>query len=170
MSPPDHVPASWSINETLSPSGDIQDITVQSPAERPRQGQTRGITFGPQADAESRFHLDGNHPAPPVATQSAAEAYTAVLARAGAQRDPVDTRIVSEVRNGIGKRVDSQDEVGAWPDYKATFSPLDTDQDGIPDVWEKSTGLNPADSKDSAQLTPSGYTNLELYLNSRVQD
>ncbi|MCX6602817.1 MAG: hypothetical protein NTV52_04410 [Acidobacteria bacterium] len=70
----------------------------------PNTKAKQGITLGPQANAETRFHLSGNHPvklmdhpiesqpfpAPAVLTQSAAEGYSAVLARAGARRDPVD--------------------------------------------------------------------------------
>ena len=42
---------------------------------------------------------------------------------------------------------------------------------GMPDEWEKTHGLNPADASDSARynLNPL-YTNLEIYLNSRVED
>ena len=47
----------------------------------------------------------------------------------------------------------------------------DTDGDGIPDLWEISHALNPLDPADGNAMTlsPSGYTNLEVYLNSLVQ-
>ena len=41
----------------------------------------------------------------------------------------------------------------------------DTDQDGMPDAYEKSVGLNPNDASDGYQLTESGYSNLEAFLN-----
>jgi hypothetical protein len=45
----------------------------------------------------------------------------------------------------------------------------DTDDDGMPDAWEKQHGLNPTDATDSNKdLTGDGYTNLEKYLNSLV--
>lgn len=41
----------------------------------------------------------------------------------------------------------------------------DTDQDGMPDAYEKSVGLNPNDASDGYRLTDSGYSNLEVFLN-----
>ena len=42
---------------------------------------------------------------------------------------------------------------------------LDTDGDGMPDLYETEQNLNPADPADGAMVTESGYTNLELFLN-----
>lgn len=55
----------------------------------------------------------------------------------------------------------------ASPDLK------DTDGDGIPDSWEEEYGLNPKKSADGKETTVDKngkYTNLEMYLNSLVQD
>ena len=41
----------------------------------------------------------------------------------------------------------------------------DTDGDGLPDSYETATGLNPNDGSDGMQLTESGYSNLEVFLN-----
>lgn len=41
----------------------------------------------------------------------------------------------------------------------------DTDQDGLPDDYELTAGLNPADAADGYRLTPTGYSNLEVFLN-----
>jgi len=41
----------------------------------------------------------------------------------------------------------------------------DTDGDGMPDAYETSVGLNPNDAADGYQLTGSGYSNLEIFLN-----
>jgi hypothetical protein len=57
-------------------------------------------------------------PAPLVTTASAAEAYDLVLREAGANlpaRDPVDARVVQEVRTGTGRIVESVQEAGGWP-------------------------------------------------------
>jgi pectate lyase len=57
--------------------------------------------------------------APPVRTTSAAQALTDVLAGAGAtlpRRDAVDARIVREVETRTGRIIDSQKDVGGWPD------------------------------------------------------
>ncbi|MGN1248252.1 MAG: hypothetical protein ACI4UO_06660, partial [Paludibacteraceae bacterium] len=42
---------------------------------------------------------------------------------------------------------------------------LDTDGDGLPDLYETEIGLNALDPADGAMLTEQGYTQLELYLN-----
>lgn len=106
--------------------------------------------------------------APPVRTTSAEQALEDVLTGAGATRparDAVDARIVRSVRERTGSIIDSQSQVGGWPDYKGGDAPLDTDQDGIPDAWERSHRLNPRDATDAARVSPSGYTNIELYVN-----
>jgi hypothetical protein len=61
-------------------------------------------------------------PAPPVPTTSAAAALRDVLADAGAtrpRRDAVDARLVREVEQRTGRIIDSQKDVGGWPDYRA---------------------------------------------------
>ena len=62
-----------------------------------------------------------------------------------------------------------------WPLLTAGDTPvehiIDTDGDGIPDYWELARGLDPADPSDGPAITLSpttGYTNLEIYLNSLV--
>jgi pectate lyase len=105
----------------------------------------------------------------PVRRQSAKEAYETVLVVAGASlpvRDAVDQRIVEQVRKGTGKIIDSQKEVGGWPELKSAPAPLDSDHDGMPDAWETKHGLNPKDPADGALAKhKNGYTNLEHYLN-----
>jgi hypothetical protein len=55
---------------------------------------------------------------------------------------------------------------GGWPRLQSARDPRDSDQDGMPDVWEKRYGLNPRDPSDaSADKDRDGYTNLEEYLN-----
>jgi len=104
-----------------------------------------------------------------VTTRPAAEAYEAVLASVGAslpERDSTDTRLIAEVRARTGKMIDSQTEVGGWPELKSGVPPTDTDQDGLPDEWETAHGLNPTDPADAAlDADKDGYTNLEEYLN-----
>ena len=46
---------------------------------------------------------------------------------------------------------------------------LDSDQDGMPDAWEKTNNLNPNNSSDrNLDLNGDGYTALEVYLHERV--
>ena len=108
--------------------------------------------------------------------QTAAEAYETVLAKSGCSlsRDAVDTRIVKEVRNGNytytgsnGSKnglIDTQSDVGGWPELKTAEKPLDTDYDGIPDEWETTFGLDPKDPNDARTTTlVTGHTNLDVY-------
>ena len=108
-------------------------------------------------------------PAPLVNTTSARVALEEVMATVGAslpRRDAVDARIVAEVRARRGSIIDSQEQVGGWPDLKSTNALKDSDDDGMPDVWERRYGLNPLDPADSKlDKDGDGYTNLEEYLN-----
>jgi hypothetical protein len=78
----------------------------------------------------------------------------------------VDSRIIADVRNRTGRLIDSQKEVGGWPEYRSAAPPRDSDNDGVPDAWETAHGMNPRDPRDTNAVDPaSGYTKLELYLN-----
>jgi hypothetical protein len=110
-------------------------------------------------------------PVAPVRTDSAQVAYRRILDQCGAalpMRDAVDARIVEEIRTGTGKIIDSQSEVGGWPEYRSAEPHADSDLDGMPDAWENAHGLNPNDSSDASApgKDGSGYTNIEDYLNS----
>ncbi|MFB3829411.1 MAG: non-reducing end alpha-L-arabinofuranosidase family hydrolase [Bryobacteraceae bacterium] len=278
----DHCSASWSVDEALSPSGDIRDVTVQwcfigeslwhsghakgahgygslaratggvslhhnlwihNSGRNPRLGDNYGEppwpTFdlrnnvmynwgsyctgmvdgnirvnyvanylkpGPDSRASrapiaisaenpgvTEFYLDGNimeqradltadnrrmtdrpvriSEAPfegaPVETEHPTEAFRRVAAQAGASvpyRDPVDARLAAHLLEGGGRLIDSQNEVGGWPDYVSTPAPQDGDGDGMPDWWESAMGLDPGDASDGAAAASGGYTNLERYL------
>lgn len=122
-----------------------------------------------------------------VNRQSASDAYSSVLSYAGASlsRDNVDKRIVEEVRAGTasgGKNgiIDSQAQVGGWPEYTATAEEMakvgkdtaDKDGDGMPDWFEDEFGLDKAkDDGKSVTLDKNGrYTNVEMYLHYLVRD
>ena len=109
-------------------------------------------------------------PAPAVKTDTAIVAYQRVLEDAGAtrpKRDAVDARVVETVRQRSGRQIDSQNDVGGWPELKNGIAPADGDEDGMPDNWEQEKGLNPADAGDAQKDRDSdGYTNLEEYLKS----
>ena len=116
-----------------------------------------------------RVHfVDSPFAVAPVKTVPAQDALELVLASVGASapmRDIVDTRLVNDVRNRTGHIINSQTEVGGWPQLKATPPPLDSDNDGIPDAWELTHGLNPHDAKDANAVGTDGYTNIEEYIN-----
>jgi pectate lyase len=106
----------------------------------------------------------------PVHTDPAQLAYWKTLKYAGATlpaRDAVDARIVREIKTGTGRIIDSQTDVGGWPQCASGPAPPDSDSDGMPDAWETRYGLNPADPSDNSKDNDSdGYTNIEEFLNS----
>ena len=104
--------------------------------------------------------------------ETAEEAFAHVLASAGATlptRDAVDQRIRNDVKNRTGAIINSQADVGGWPDLRSAPPPPDSDHDGIPDAWEQAHHLNPTDPTDARTPTPDGYTQLEQYLNELVR-
>ena len=119
-----------------------------------------------------------------VTTHSATVAFEKVVAYAGAsyKRDAVDERYAQEAIDGTatytgsvtGKKgiIDTQNDVGGWPELAKGTKPTDSDKDGMPDDWETANGLNPKvnDSKLYTIDTKAYYTNLEVYMNSLVQD
>ena len=128
----------------------------------------------------------------PINQQTAWQAYKAVLDNAGAvlpKRDALDSRIVEETRGGFATYegetykkerevadpskttgiIDSQNDVGGWPELKSAPAPADTDHDGMPDTWETDRGLNPKDASDGiTDRDGDGYTNVEEYINGLV--
>ncbi len=134
-------------------------------------------------------------PMPPFTLLPTLQAKDYVLNNAGAtlpKRDAVDARIVKQVATGKidfdpnvklpetqfkHRRlpIDSYKQgiitdpaqVGGYPDYKGTPY-KDSDNDGMPDTYEIANKLNPKDASDAARITKSGYSNIELYLNSVV--
>lgn len=121
--------------------------------------------------ASNGIRVDIPFSSAPVTTESAQDAYDLVLQYAGANvpyRDPVDTRVLNDVANGTGAIIDSPSQVGGWPSLPSAAAPADGDHDGMPDSWETDHGLDPGNAADGNVVTPSGYTNLEVYLNSLV--
>jgi hypothetical protein len=84
-------------------------------------------------------------------------------------RDNADIRVIQGIRDRTHKLIDNEKQVGGWPTLKSQKTPLDTDQDGMPDAWEMKHKLNPTNPNDrNGDLDNDGYTNLEEYLNSLV--
>lgn len=132
---------------------------------------------------------------PRITTHTAEEAYELVLAQAGAwPRDSTSRRTIEEVKNGTGGWVmmipdqimpkqwtDAwaksryphpfnrfyKDEANDWPNLPA---PIDSDNDGMPDLWEKKRELDPSiDDHNGSQLSQIGYTNIEVYINELAE-
>ncbi|MBQ7716912.1 MAG: hypothetical protein IJT55_05345, partial [Prevotella sp.] len=141
---------------------------------------------------ETKDTMRINEPIPYIytTTHTAEQAYEKVLNYAGASlhRDSFDELMVSDARNGtatytgsgLGKGfINSQndnrpanagEDWSAWPTLQSTAAPTDSDGDGIPDTWEQANGLNPNDATDGRVIGDDGYTPVERYLNSLVED
>jgi pectate lyase len=153
----------------------IEGNAIEGAPELTADNWKGGVEFeGGTSEAANRRRMP--FPFAPVTTQPAAEAYRLVLKNVGARLpklDAHDTRILREVETGTatyGKGIiDTQGQVGGWPELKSAAAPADTDNDGMPDAWEQAQGLNPRNPADRNTLA-GGYTQLERYLNSLVPD
>lgn len=155
-----------------------------------------GVQLASGVDVDKILPLiksDKQFEAPYVTVMDTKKVYDSVLNEAGAtlpKRDAVDTRIVKTVRTGkaiyaenapefispyVKRRLPADSykqgiitdirQVGGLPEYKGE-SYKDSDNDGMPDVWEKANGLNPEDPTDSKKdCNGDGYTNIEKYIN-----
>jgi len=118
------------------------------------------------------------HPTIAVTTESAAAAYAKIVADVGCSlhRDAVDLRLISELTSlgTKGHTLDHKNDkgealAGGIGEIKSGPAAVDTDGDGIPDAWETAHGLDPKNPADAVKLDASGYSNLEVYLNSLVK-
>ena len=124
-----------------------------------------------------------------VTTHSAETAYDKILAYGGASlyRDDVDARYMSEAENDastytgsvtkVKGRIDLVSDADGYTEKDfptgSRAANFDTDNDGMPDVWETANGLNPNDASDAKTYTLDSkgyYTNLEVYANALVED
>ena len=155
-----------------------------------------GVQIEGEADCSifcEQIRWDSPFPMPLLTILTAEEAYAHVLDHAGATlpcRDPVDERIIRQVRNN---RVDPENytpidtlyqfrhrrldrdsylqgiitdpaQLGGYPTYEGKPR-KDKDMDGMPDWWEIKYGLDPGDPSDATgDLNGDGYTNIELYI------
>lgn len=109
-----------------------------------------------------------------VKISTAAEACKVVMAEAGSslKRDAVDNRIIGYFKS-LGKTgaiFKTEADAGGQDLPKEVRSTVkDTDQDGIPDDWEKKNKLDKGNAADAVKINGTGYTNLELYINSLIK-
>ena len=115
--------------------------------------------------------LASRNPFPAISYTSTGQLAQTLLDTAGAwPRDPMDLRLL---RN-VASNTISTAPINVNPSNDALLTafagippaaPLDTDNDGMPDTWELSKGLNPGIANTNAtNLSSQGYTDLEIYL------
>ena len=109
---------------------------------------------------------------PNVAIVPPTELVALIAKNAGASlnRDSVDSRLIEELLSAgnLGETIRSETDApmngpGTVQSGKAL---ADTDQDGMPDSWEKAHALDPNNPDDRNVTGPAGYTRLEEYLQS----
>ena len=125
----------------------------------------------PGSSTHRAEQLTSRHPFPTITYTPTATLRTVLLNSAGAwPRDPMDIRLLEFVADNTispaSPNTNPADD-GLRPPYSgaAPAAPLDSDNDGMPDAWEISKGLNPnAANHNAGTLSPYGYTDLEVYL------
>ncbi|MFD2287694.1 polysaccharide lyase [Pedobacter petrophilus] len=153
------------------------------------------LTFEQASPYFAAMRVKKPFPMPKITILPTLAAKEYVLTNVGAnlpKRDPVDTRVIKQVKTGKidfieGVKLPEKDfehrrlpkdsykqgiitdvsQVGGYPEYKGTPY-KDSDDDGMPDAYELKNGLNPKDAADAAKISKSGYSNIEIYLNSVV--
>lgn len=141
-------------------------------------------SYGAVPDAD-KVAMRRNDPHPinnNVTTHTAEVAYERVLAFSGAslKRDAVDERVIGNVRdktfsfpgsngsaNGI---IDTQSDVGGWPELVSATPPVSSSGDGIPDEWKAEKKLDPTKARANGKDLSAAYDNIEVYINSLVEN
>jgi pectate lyase len=164
-----HAIAEFTATDEVYQSGNLVDLNRDGtlsgqPVEEKDFGDSKGApTFKPQPSLS-----------PPIAVtvDSATDAYQKVIAQAGASlhRDAVDQRLIDDVRSLGTKGAISKSEadVGGQGELHGGTVPKSTAGDGIPDEWKNAHHLNINDAQlyKATAMGSSGYTTLEVYLNS----
>ncbi len=110
-------------------------------------------------------------PSIPVRTQAAEEAYRLVVEKGGASkpvRDKITSYVAQTVKDGTGLIPGTPAD---WPDggfgkYPQAKAPVDENQNGIPDKWEISRGLDLKKTTATGHDLDPKYENIEVYMNS----
>lgn len=135
-------------------------------------GQLNGtlITDHHNATPMANPNFNTSHP---MNIESAEKAYYTIVDHVGASRvrDSHDKRILEQLMSlgTKGSFIANEDNVGGIGTVANGPKPVDTDNDGMPDVWELEHGLNPNVDDANAYTLGGGYTNIEHYVNSLAQ-
>lgn len=136
---------------------------------------------GPQEFSLAYPSISGRLDYPTIAYTSASDLADYMIATVGAfPRDTMDQRIVGYLRQNMTSVPPNTGAVvnGQTRNVRDTFAPLapscasplsaasDTDDDGMPDSWERRNGLRVGIADhNGVNLSAAGYRNIEVYLN-----
>ena len=131
--------------------------------------------------------LDGENLSSTVGCESAEASYEHVINYAGngispTKRNAIDQQCASDAKNGTGQCSGTAAYDGSvsdlnkynikcgvtysYPSAVTTKEITDSDNDGMPDDWERARGLDPTDPTDYAgDYCGQGYMNIEYYIN-----
>jgi pectate lyase len=139
-----------------------------------------GIDFDPKLSKLEQAAALTNKPFTVVdmPIEDAKQAYSHILNFVGAsfKRDTLDSRLIQDVilskgriidvQGGFARGTDFEKTKQSWPTLKSGSVLQDVDSDGLPDIWEKSKGLNPLVADAVRYDLSKEYTNIEVYLNT----
>ena len=106
----------------------------------------------------------------PMNLESASDAYHSIVEHVGASRvrDIHDHRLIEELTSlgTKGRFIANEDDLGGIGSVADGQHIIDTDNDGMPDDWEKANGLSTDKDDANGYAFGNGYTNIENYVNS----
>ena len=110
-------------------------------------------------------------PSIPVITQPAEEAFELVVEKGGATkpvRDIITSYVAQTVKDGTGfiPGTPADWPNGGFATYTKAKAPVDKNNNGIPDQWEISHGLDLKKTKATGHDLDPKYDNIEVYMNS----
>ncbi|WNH08498.1 hypothetical protein [Thalassobellus suaedae] len=138
------------------------------------------LTGYPTGDALSIQLTPYNYPVK-NAPLTAQEAFDKAILDVGAsypKRDQVDSLMIANLASKgteafyVYREYDLPFINGGLGHVYAAPSPLDTDNDGMPDVWEDNNGLNKNNATDALTVstTNAPYLNIEVYINGLINE
>ena len=137
----------------------------------------------PEATPPARpsWARSARHDFPAISYLPSAQVRRYVAAHAGAfPRDPMDRRLMGYVADGIApggpRDANLADDAHRFDWSSPPSAPVDSDNDGMPDLWEMAHGLNPHEDDHREVWVGNpvsggliGYPNLEVYLHELAE-
>lgn len=110
---------------------------------------------------------------PLITTNKASDLPKVILSHVGStlpNRDQADKKLLNDLEFNRGKIINKRRSIFNWPHYTSLPPKVDSDNDGMPDEWEKYYHLNNNSDESSLDMDDDGYTNIEEYINGTPPD